>query len=254
MNSPNPALVTQRAAERLPRLALLLFCAAYVIPGVFGRDPWKNADIAAFGHMAAIADGRTPWLAPMLGGLPGDAALLPYWVGAGAIRLFGGWLDPALAARLPFAILLVLVLIGTWYATYHLARTDAAQPLPFAFGGEAAPIDYARAIADGAVLALMATLGLLQLGHETTPELVQLAGAAVFLYGLACSPFRVWHARVAVLIALLSAYSGLLLSYHADLPSGPSVVLLGGAAYLLSLAFGRHGLLLLWHRGRHLEA
>ena len=202
MNSPNPALVTQRAAERLPRLALLLFCAAYVIPGVFGRDPWKNADIAAFGHMAAIADGRTPWLAPMLGGLPGDAALLPYWVGAGAIRLFGGWLDPALAARLPFAILLVLVLIGTWYATYHLARTDAAQPLPFAFGGEAAPIDYARAIADGAVLALMATLGLLQLGHETTPELVQLAGAAVFLYGLACSPFRVWHARVAVLIAL----------------------------------------------------
>lgn len=59
---------------------------------------------------------------------------------------------------------------------------------------------------------------------------------------------------VAVLIAILSAYSGLLLSYHADLPSGPSVVLLGGAAYLLSLAFGRYGLVMLWHRGRHLEA
>jgi 4-amino-4-deoxy-L-arabinose transferase-like glycosyltransferase len=202
LNSPNPALVTQRAAQRLPRLALLLFCAAYVIPGVFGRDPWKNADIAAFGHMAAIADGRTSWFAPSLAGLPADAALLPYWLGAAAIRLFGPGLDPALAARLPFALLLVLVLVMTWYATYHLARTDAALPLPFAFGGEAAPIDYARAIADGAVLALMATLGLLQLGHETTPELVQLAGAALFLYGLACSPSRVVHARAAVLVAL----------------------------------------------------
>ena len=69
----------------------------------------------------------------------------------------------------------MLVLVLTWYTTYHLARTEAAQPLPFAFGGEATPVDYARAIADGALLALIATLGLLQLGHETTPELAQLA-------------------------------------------------------------------------------
>ena len=30
-----------------PRLALLLFCAAYVLPGLFGRDPWRNADLTA---------------------------------------------------------------------------------------------------------------------------------------------------------------------------------------------------------------
>jgi hypothetical protein len=202
LNSPNPALVTQRAAQRLPRLALLLFCAAYVLPGVFGRDPWKNADIAAFGHMVGIAEGRTPWFAPSLAGLPADGALLPYWLGAAFIRLLGPWVDPALAARVPFALLLVLVLVLTWYATYHLARTDAAQPLPFAFGGEANPVDYARAIADGAILALMATLGLLQLGHETTPELGQLAGAALFLYALAAGPFRPWLARAAALAAL----------------------------------------------------
>ncbi len=202
MTSPNPALVTQRAAQRLPRLALLLFCAAYVIPGVFGRDPWKNADMAAFGHMSAIAEGRASWFAPSVAGLPADTALLPYWVGAVAIKLFGPWFGPELAARLPFALMLVLVLVLTWYATYHLARTDAAQPLPFAFGGEANPVDYARAIADGAVLALVATLGLLQLGHETTPELVQLAGAALFLYGLAASPFRTRHARAAFVISL----------------------------------------------------
>ena len=186
----------------MPRIALLLFCAAYVLPGVFGRDPWKSADITAFGYMVNIATGQTPWFAPTVGGLPADAALLPYWLGAVFIKLLGPWFGPAIAARIPFALLLVLVLVLTWYATYHLARTDAAQPLPFAFGGEANPFDYARAIADGALLALIATLGLLQLGHETTPELAQLASVALFLYALAASPFRTLESKLAVLAAL----------------------------------------------------
>lgn len=202
MTSPNPALVTERAAQRLPRPVLLLFCAAYVLPGLFGRDPWKAADASAFGYMINIAQGRTSWLDPTVGGLPGDAALLPYWLGAAFIKLLSPMVDPMLAARLPFALLLVLVLVFTWYCTYHLARTEAAQPLPFAFGGEASPVDYARAIADGALLALIATLGLLQLGHETTPELAQLSAVALFLYALAACPFRDTLARSAVLTAL----------------------------------------------------
>lgn len=187
--------------QRLPRLALLLFCAAYVLPGLFGRDPWRNADLSAFGYMWSLARGGDPFL-PTIAGLPADGALLPYWLGAASIGLFGPLLEPALAARLPFGLLLVGVLVFTWYSCYHLARTEAAQPLPFAFGGEANPVDYARAIADGALLALMATLGLLQLGHETTPELVQLFGAALFLYAMAASPWRALQARAAVLIAL----------------------------------------------------
>jgi 4-amino-4-deoxy-L-arabinose transferase-like glycosyltransferase len=202
LDSPNPALVTHRAAQRLPRLALLLFCAAYVLPGLFGRDPWKSADITAFGYMVNIAQGRVPWLAPTVGGLPADSALLPYWIGAAFIKLLGPWVDPASAARIPFALLLVLVLALVWYATYSFARSESAQPLPLAFGGEANPIDYARAIADGAVLALIASLGLLQLGHETTPELAQLASVALFLYALAAMPLRRTQARVAVLVAL----------------------------------------------------
>jgi 4-amino-4-deoxy-L-arabinose transferase-like glycosyltransferase len=199
--------VTHRAAQRLPRLALVLFCAAYVLPGIFGRDPWKSADISAFGYMVNIATGKTPWLAPTVGGLPADAALLPYWLGASAIRLLP-WLSPEVAARIPFALLLVLALVFTWYSTYHLARTEAAQPVPFAFGGEADPVDYARAIADGAVLALIASLGLLQLGHETTPELVQLASVALFVYALAASPFRGWASRLALLALPALAASG----------------------------------------------
>jgi 4-amino-4-deoxy-L-arabinose transferase-like glycosyltransferase len=202
LNSPNPAIVTRRAAQRLPRLALLLFCAAYVLPGMFDRDPWKSADITAFGYMLEIARGHTSWLAPTVGGLPPDSALLPYWLGAAFIKLLGPWLAPDLAARIPFAGLLVLVLMLIWYATYHLARSEAAQPLPFAFGGEAAPVDYARAIADGGLLALIATLGLLQLGHETTPELAQLACVALFIYALAAAPARPWQARLGIVVAL----------------------------------------------------
>ena len=198
----NPALVTQQAAQRLPRLALLLLCAAYVLPGLLGRDPWRGADLSAFGQMLALAEGRAPWLAPALGGVPTGAALLPHWIGAAAIQALQPWLGPALAARLPFAALLVLTLAALWYATFHLARSDAAQPLPLAFGGEASPVDYGRAMADGALLAFIATLGLLQLGHETTPELAQLAAVASLQWALAAAPHRGWQVRVVLLLAL----------------------------------------------------
>lgn len=201
-SSLNPALVSQRAVQRLPRWALLLFCAAYVLPGLFGRDPWRNADVTAFGYMVGIADGRTSWWMPTVGGVAADPAPVPYWLGAIFIRLLDPWIDPALAARLPFAMLLVAVLALTWYAAYHLARTEAAQPLPFAFGGEADPVDYARAMADGALLALIATLGLLQLGHETTPELTQLACVALYIYAMAASPARGMSPKLAVMIGL----------------------------------------------------
>ena len=193
---PRPALVTHDAARRLPRLALLLFCGAYLLPGLIGRDPWRGADLTAFGHMLAMAEGRTSWVEPMLGGVSTGAALLPHWIGAASISLLTPWIDAPLAARLPFALLLALTLLAVWYAAFHLARTEAAQPLPLAFGGEANPTDYARAVADGALLALIATLGLLQLGHETTPELAQLAALACFQWGLAAAAPRPMATRV----------------------------------------------------------
>lgn len=201
MNLPTPAIVPERGAQALPRLALLLFCAAYVLPGLFGRDPWRNADLTAFGFMASIAQGHAPWWQPAIAGIPAEGGLLPYWIGALAIKALP-FLEPALAARLPFGLALVGVLVLVWYSTFHLARTDAAQPVAFAFGGEAHAIDYARALADGALLALVASLGLLLLGHETTPELIQLLGITLYVYGLAAAPYREGKARLACVVAL----------------------------------------------------
>lgn len=252
---PKPALVAREAARRLPRLPLVLLCTAYVLPGLIGRDPWRNADLTAFGQMLAMAQGRTSWWTPSLGGIPTDAALLPTWIGAASIWLTDGALAPALAARLPFAALLALTLLAVWYATFHLARTEAAQPLAFAFGGEAPPAEYARAIADGALLALIATLGLLQLGHETTPELAQLAALSGLLWALACADHSPMAARVGLILALpalaasdapaLASVIGLAacaLSWRSVLPGGRAVLpwIIAGTVLSLLVAWPLH--------------
>jgi zinc/manganese transport system permease protein len=46
----------------------------------------------------------------------------------------------------------------------------------------------------------------------------------------------------------------LLLSFHANLPSGPSIILTAGLCYVFSVAFGVHGSIYGRHRkGEHLE-
>ncbi len=181
---------------------MLLLCAVYLIPGLLGRDPWRSADITAFGYMSSLALGHADWLHPAIAGVSDQSALLPYWLGAASIAALQPWVDAALAARLPFVALLAAAMALTWYGAFHLARTEAAQPLAFAFGGEASAVDYARVVADSALLALIASLGLLQLGHETTPELSQLTGTALFLYGLAAQSSRHAKSRLATLCAL----------------------------------------------------
>jgi zinc/manganese transport system permease protein len=60
---------------------------------------------------------------------------------------------------------------------------------------------------------------------------------------------------VAVGLALLGSYAGLLLSFHANLPTGSCIVLSIGALYVGSLLIGREGVLTNWYRStRHLEA
>jgi zinc/manganese transport system permease protein len=66
---------------------------------------------------------------------------------------------------------------------------------------------------------------------------------------------QVWStALIAVIIAMLAGYTGLLLSFHANLPSGPSIILTAGLCYVFSVVFGLHGSIYTRHRkGEHLE-
>ncbi len=220
MNHPSPAIVARSATSRLPRVALLLFCVAYVLPGFVGRDPWKTADAMAFGTMQDMVLGLASWLAPQTAAQHGGYdSLLPFWLGAAAIQALP-FLDAALASRLPFIGLLGLALAATWYGVYHLARSPQAQPVAFAFGGEAQPVDYARTLADAALLALIACLGLAQLSHETTPALAQMSFTAVLLYGLAALPHPRQGLRAGAAVA--AGLMGLALS------GAPNIALLFG--------------------------
>lgn len=211
----------------LPRWALMLLCIAYVVPGFVGRAPWKSADITAFGYMAELAQGRTAWLNPLLGGMaPETEGLLPYWLGALAIQWAPSWLSPEMAVRFPFAALLALTLMATWYGVYYLARSPGAQPVAFAFGGEATPLDYARAIADGALLALIACLGLAQLSHEVTSYLVQLSCTSFLFFAFAALPYHAGKALGAMLVG----------AFGLTLAGAPALtVLLGASGVLLAL-------------------
>lgn len=223
MKIPTPAIVTQAGARRFPRYALLLLCGIYVLSGFIGRDGWKSADMVALGMMSELAQGSTHWLAPSLMGIPErDPALLPYWLGAWFMQAAPAWAAIDFVARIPFILLLWFTMMATWYGTYYLARHPQAQPVAFAFGGEAQPKDYARAVADGGVLAFIACLGLAQLSHETTPALAQLGFSALLYYALAALPYSRAVPAVAGLIGLI----GLSLS---GAPVLAAILGLGGA-------------------------
>jgi zinc/manganese transport system permease protein len=60
---------------------------------------------------------------------------------------------------------------------------------------------------------------------------------------------------IAVLSAMLSGYAGLVLSFQTGIPSGPAVILVAAALYVIALLFGScGGLVRQAFPGRHLEA
>lgn len=227
MNPPSPAIVAQNAVRSLPRWIMLLLCATYILAGFVGREPWRDVDIAAFGYMQAMAQGESAWTTPLLDGLtPENPGLLQYWLGAWALKLLPAAMPPDLVVRLPFMLLLVLALLCTWRAVFSLARTPGAQPVAFAFGGEASPTDYARALADGGLLALLACLGLAQFSHETTHTLTQLSAACVVFFAAAS---MWWQPR----LSAIAAMTGTLALALAGAPA--MAMLLGAGATAMAL-------------------
>jgi zinc/manganese transport system permease protein len=72
---------------------------------------------------------------------------------------------------------------------------------------------------------------------------------------------RFWARDITAMILIavasggLAGYAGLLVSYHAGIPSGPAIILVAGVLYTFSVLFGRvGGLVPQLFPGRHLEA
>lgn len=215
-----PFIVTPGQARKLPRWGLLLLCVLYVVPGFVGRDPWRTADATGFGIGYSMHIGNwTDWLMPNVSGAAVyDQGPLPYMLSALFSRLADGYnglvggvitpelahtltLTPHLAMRIAAALGLALLLACTWRSTYMLTRRPGFMPAD-PIGAGAAPIDFARALADSSLLITLALFGLITRMHETTAAAAQVTWIAMFIYGMARSldyPVRGhWIAGLAV--------------------------------------------------------
>jgi 4-amino-4-deoxy-L-arabinose transferase-like glycosyltransferase len=189
---PSPARVSAAAAAKLPRAALLALIVAYIVSGLFGRDPWQEDDATGFGIMWTMS--RTgEWLLPAVAGEPVAAdGPLAFWAGAASISMLGHAMGAVAAARLPTILWFFLATGALWYAMLRLARRDEAQPVAFAFGGEATSRDYGRMLADVAVLLVLATIGPVVSLHQTTSTPAAFALCCLTVFGLALSLDRPW--------------------------------------------------------------
>lgn len=153
--------------------ALLLLAAAFLLPGVLGRAPWRLDDALGIGVAFDMYSGGG-WLVPRLAGEPylADGPLF-YWAAAAFGKLLGWAMPFAAAARLAAAL---FVLAALWFVRL------AAREL---YGEEAGNLS---------VLALIGSLGLFLHAHEATAETAMLAGSAAAYYGLAIAWKKPWKA------------------------------------------------------------
>ncbi|MDQ2989255.1 MAG: glycosyltransferase [Pseudomonadota bacterium] len=178
-----PVRLPAAATLALPRWAIFGLGLLYILPGLIGRDPWKD-DAASFGIMWTMAHGGlNDWLLPNIAGLPAvDEGPLAFWLGAVCIKLFGWLLGDVMAARVSTIGIFVIGALSVWYTAFHLGRRADAQPLRLAFGGQPEPDDYGRTLADTALLIYLGCLGLLLHSHETLAVTLQGSLLAYFLY------------------------------------------------------------------------
>lgn len=192
---------------------MVLLTLIYAFTGLFGRDPWKNEDAEGFGVMWTLAHGQwADWVFPHLAGRTDLAGPpLPYWLGALMIKLFGGLIGQANAARIIVAICFIATAAAIWYATYLLGRRSEVQPMQFAFGGQPSHKEYGKTLADGALLIFLACIGLAIRAHETTPMMLELLGLSFLLYGTVRGLDKPWQGGILSGIGLtIISLSGIL--------------------------------------------
>ncbi|MDR2239403.1 MAG: hypothetical protein LBE33_03070 [Zoogloeaceae bacterium] len=201
---------------------LIALCVLYLLPGLFGHDPWKGDDLTHFGvAYSMLEDGH--WLTPHLAGeLWLDTPPLYHWTAALLGWLFGSAL-PILplhdAARLATGL----------YAGIFIACLAGAARL---WNGPEA--------ARGAALVAIGCLGLLVHAHETQPAIAFLAAAAGFYYGLALLPRQPLRGGAAAGVAL--GLSFLAVGLGALVMLGPMLALLPLLSPELRAAQARRGL------------
>jgi hypothetical protein len=195
----SPAQVSTHGAAGFPRVALWALLATFLVPGLFGHDLWPQDGIG-FGRMWTMAHGGlADWLLPNIAGLPSlQGGPLPAWAGALLLQVLGPLAGEPVAAALANAAWYLAGLALLWHATRRFARRDEAQPLASAFGGEAGRMEFARLLADNAVLLAVATIGVLLRMHQNQGDAPAFLFSSLALFALSSIE---WNGEVAAAVA-----------------------------------------------------
>jgi hypothetical protein len=211
----SPAHISAQAAAPLPRWALACLLLAFIVPGLFGHDLWPQ-DATGFGQMWSMAHGTlSDWLLPNVAGAAElQGGPLPYWLGALLILAAGPLIGDVNAAAAANLFWIPLAIAALWNGVRRLAAGDEAQPVAGAFGGEANRQDYARLLADVAVLVLIGTIGILLRLHQTQAD-----GASVAIVSVAIFATSLVEWRLGTAAALAGSCVGALALTQGPLPA-----------------------------------
>jgi 4-amino-4-deoxy-L-arabinose transferase-like glycosyltransferase len=153
----------------LKQAGLVLLCAAWILLGLFGHDPWKPDDATTFGVAHDVLS-NDDWIAPQLAGAP--AAVRPplfYALAASSAAALRPWLALHNGARVANGLCLGLTL---WLLSL------AGREL------------YGRDFRWLPVLIFVGCIGLWDRAHALAPEIGLLPAYALALYALALAPRR----------------------------------------------------------------
>jgi 4-amino-4-deoxy-L-arabinose transferase-like glycosyltransferase len=145
-------------------LLVAIFCAAWIMPGLIGHDPWKPDEAFTFGVVYEILQGGS-WIVPTLAGEPFlEEPPLYYLTAAASALVFSSILPLHDAARLA---------TGFWMA------------ITFAFTAITGREFYGKRYGAVSALLLLGCFGLVMRSHQLITDVALLAGFAIAYYGFA---------------------------------------------------------------------
>lgn len=185
--------MSQEAATKIPRYALWLLLTVFLLNALWAQDLWSVRDAASFGLAEQIKSefSLESVLFPAIGSAyVTDNGPFTAWIAAVFIGIFGDLFSDIGAYRLSSMLWCSISFFAIWYGTWYLTRHPDAQPLPFAFGGEASSKDYGRVVSDCALLLYIATFGIFTRHYEGAPFSALLAFSSLVIFGISRSLIR----------------------------------------------------------------
>lgn len=180
----NPAPVIQRINPWF----VCLLCLFWLIPGLFGHDPWKPFEPETIDIIWNFLQGQSLLLPTLIDTVYLERNPLFYWIAAGVAK----------------------IIPGNWLLLHDIVRCVAGFFAVLTIGGIslAATVLYGRGTWAYAIFVLLGSIGFLFWGHHAGPQMLSMAGFAWLIYALAWAQSRPLLAGVILGCAILTIFLG----------------------------------------------